>query len=101
MRSPAREPAALAQDETGVDVQLAGGEPLLLNLGQPGSLDITGWAHRVQLIDASHAGEWEIPVLGRALSAAVVRPDGYVAWARDGTRTGLDQALTTWLGTAA
>jgi 3-(3-hydroxy-phenyl)propionate hydroxylase len=38
--------------------------PLLLNLGQPGDFDITPWADRVQLIDASYEGEWELPVLG-------------------------------------
>src|SRR6185295_10152419 len=38
--------------------------PLLLNLGKPGGFDITPWADRVQLMDASHEGEWELPVLG-------------------------------------
>jgi 3-(3-hydroxy-phenyl)propionate hydroxylase len=27
-----------------------------------------------------------------------VRPDGYVAWAGDGTESGLRDALTTWFG---
>jgi hypothetical protein len=74
--------------------------PLLLNLGQPGDLDISPWADRVQLIDASYKGEWELPVLGvvSAPTAALIRPDGYVAWARDGTPVGLPDALTTWFG---
>ena len=38
--------------------------PLLLNLAHPGDLDITPWADRVQLIDASYTGRWELPVLG-------------------------------------
>ena len=38
--------------------------PVLLNLGEPSGLDITLWADRVQLIDAKHAGPWELPVLG-------------------------------------
>jgi 2-polyprenyl-6-methoxyphenol hydroxylase-like FAD-dependent oxidoreductase len=58
--------------------------PLLLNLGRPGDVDIAPWADRVQLIDASCDGQWELPVLGvvDAPSAMLVRPDGYVAWAQ-------------------
>jgi 3-(3-hydroxy-phenyl)propionate hydroxylase len=72
-------------------------KPVLLNLGQPGSLEITG---RVQLIDASYEGEWELPVLGvvGAPTAVLVRPDGYVAWVGDGTDAGLAEALATWFG---
>jgi hypothetical protein len=74
--------------------------PVLLNLGEPGGFDITPWADRVQLIDASYNGEWELPVLGTvtAPSAALVRPDGYVAWVGDGTDDGLTDALATWFG---
>jgi hypothetical protein len=74
--------------------------PLLLNLGQPGDFDITPWADRVQLIDASYKGEWELPVLGVVVAptAVLVRPDGYVAWVGDGTNVGLTDALTTWFG---
>src|SRR5712671_7165194 len=38
--------------------------PVLLNLGEPGGLDITPWADRVRLVDAKYAGTWELPVLG-------------------------------------
>ena len=38
--------------------------PVLLNLGEPGALDIAPWADRVQLVDARYDGEWELPVLG-------------------------------------
>jgi 2-polyprenyl-6-methoxyphenol hydroxylase-like FAD-dependent oxidoreductase len=74
--------------------------PVLLNLGQPGDFDITPWADRVQLIDASYKGEWELPVLGvvRAPAAVLIRPDGYVAWVGDGTHLGLPDALATWFG---
>jgi 3-(3-hydroxy-phenyl)propionate hydroxylase len=77
--------------------------PLLLNLGEPGGFDITPWADRVQLIDASHEGEWELPVLGAvtAPTAVLIRPDGYVAWVSERTRRGLPQALTTWFGPPA
>ena len=74
--------------------------PVLLNLGEPGSLGITPWADRVQLIDAEYAGTWELPVLGAvtAPTAVLIRPDGYVAWAGDPTHRGLRDALTTWFG---
>ena len=74
--------------------------PVLLNLGEPGVFDITPWADRVQLIDAEYAGAWELPALGAVIApvAALVRPDGYVAWVGDGTDTGLRDALATWFG---
>jgi 2-polyprenyl-6-methoxyphenol hydroxylase-like FAD-dependent oxidoreductase len=77
--------------------------PLLLNLGRPGTLDITGWADRVRVIDASYAGGWELPVLGvvSAPAAVLVRPDGYVAWVGEGTDTGLADALGAWFGPPA
>ncbi len=75
-------------------------KPVLLNLGEPGGFDITPWADRVQLIDAEYVGPWELPVLGvvTAPTAALIRPDGYVAWVGVGTDTGLRDALTTWFG---
>ncbi|HEY1357938.1 MAG TPA: FAD-dependent monooxygenase [Thermoleophilaceae bacterium] len=74
--------------------------PLLLNLGEPGGVDITPWAERVRLVDADYAGTWELPVLGTvsAPSAVLIRPDGHVAWVGDGTDAGLADALTTWFG---
>ena len=74
--------------------------PVLLNLGEPGGLDVTPWAERVQLIDATYAGPWELPVLGAvtAPTAVLVRPDGHVAWVGEGTSLGLTDALTTWFG---
>jgi 3-(3-hydroxy-phenyl)propionate hydroxylase len=74
--------------------------PVLLNLGEPRSIDITPWADRVQSIDASYTGQWELPELGAvtAPSAVLIRPDGYVAWAGDQNDTGLTEALTTWFG---
>jgi hypothetical protein len=74
--------------------------PVLLNLGEPGGLDITPWADRVQLIDAKYGGVWELPVVGAvtAPTAVLIRPDGYVAWAGDRTHLGLQDALATWFG---
>ena len=64
--------------------------PVLLNLGEPGGFDITPWADRVQLIDAEYVGPWELPALGAvaAPTAALIRPDGYVAWVGDAHPTG-------------
>jgi 3-(3-hydroxy-phenyl)propionate hydroxylase len=75
-------------------------KPALLNLGQPGDVDITPWADRVQLIDASYQGEWELPVLGvvSAPTAVLIRPDGYVAWVGDGADARLTEALAAWFG---
>jgi 2-polyprenyl-6-methoxyphenol hydroxylase-like FAD-dependent oxidoreductase len=74
--------------------------PVLLDLDQPGGIDITLWADRVELVDAEYDGDWELPVLGHvaAPAAVLIRPDGYVAWVGDGTDTGLRDALTTWFG---
>jgi hypothetical protein len=57
--------------------------PVLLNLGKPGGFDITPWADRVKLIDATYDGVWELPALGAvtAPTAVLIRPDGHVAWA--------------------
>ena len=74
--------------------------PVLLKLGEPGGFDITPWADRVQLVDATCTGRWELPAIGAvpAPTAVLVRPDGYVAWVGDLTRLGLADALTTWFG---
>jgi 2-polyprenyl-6-methoxyphenol hydroxylase-like FAD-dependent oxidoreductase len=74
--------------------------PALLNLGEPGAFDIARWADRVQLIDAQYDGAWELPALGavKAPAAALIRPDGYVAWVGDGTNAGLPAALNAWFG---
>jgi 3-(3-hydroxy-phenyl)propionate hydroxylase len=74
--------------------------PVLLNLSEPGGVDITPWADRVQLVDAKYVGTWELPALGpvTAPTAVLIRPDGYVAWVGDPSQLGLADALTTWFG---
>lgn len=77
--------------------------PVLLNFGEPGSLDISPWGDRVRLIDAGCVGPWELPVLGMiaAPDAVLVRPDGHAAWVGDGNQQGLVDVLTTWFGLPA
>jgi hypothetical protein len=74
--------------------------PLLLGLGEPASSDVTPWADRVRVVEASYTGVWELPVLGVVSSptAVLVRPDGHVAWVGDGAEVGLADALATWFG---
>ena len=74
--------------------------PVLIDLGEPGGIDITPWKDRVRHVDADYRGGWELPVIGAVTApvAVLVRPDGHVAWVGDGTGTGLDEALTTWFG---
>jgi 2-polyprenyl-6-methoxyphenol hydroxylase-like FAD-dependent oxidoreductase len=81
---------------------LHGARPVLLNFGEPGGLDITPWADRVQQVDARSSGAWELPALGpvTAPGAVLIRPDGYVAWVGDVSQRGLAGALTTWFGPA-
>ena len=76
---------------------------MLLNLGDPGGLDVTPRADRVRVVDAKCDGMWELPVLGAvtAPEAVLIRPDGYVAWVGDPAQPGLADALTTWFGLAA
>jgi len=76
--------------------------PVVINFGEPGSIDVRSWAGRVQSIDAKYDGPWELPEIGvvTAPTAALVRPDGYVAWVGDGSPSGLAEALARWFGTA-
>jgi hypothetical protein len=74
--------------------------PVLLDLGEPATLDLTPWSDRVRLVAARHDGAWSLPALGAvaAPAAVLIRPDGHVAWVGDGTDRGLRDALTTWFG---
>ena len=74
--------------------------PVLINLGEPGSVDIASWADRVPLVEAEFTGTWELPVLGpvTAPTAVLVRPDGHVAWVGESSYDGLSDALTRWFG---
>ena len=66
-----------------------GGRGLLLD--QTGRLSVTGWADRVDhVVDVSE--ELDVP-------AALLRPDGYVAWVGD-DQADLIGRLPTWFGAA-
>ncbi|HYH53479.1 MAG TPA: FAD-dependent monooxygenase [Solirubrobacterales bacterium] len=78
--------------------------PALIELDAGGAAELAGsWADRVQTIEATYDGTWELPVLGAvsAPSAVLIRPDGYVAWVGEGSQAGLTEALTRWFGLAA
>src|SRR5450631_713985 len=74
--------------------------PVLLNLVEPGRLDITPWMDRVKLIVAKYDGMLDLPAIGAvtAPAALLIRPDGHVAWVGDRHAMGLPDALTTWFG---
>ena len=92
-----------AQGRCKVTTLLHDGRAVLLNLGEPGSLNIQPWADRVKTCDAEYSGVWELPVLGPvpAPQALLIRPDGYVAWIGDLAQVGLSDALITWFGPPA
>jgi hypothetical protein len=91
-----------ADGPTRVFTLLHEARPVLLNLGEPGGFDIPPWANRVRLVDAKHAGVWELPLLGEVAAppAVLIRPDGHVAWAGDLADPELPRALATWFGAA-
>lgn len=76
--------------------------PVLIDFGEARSIDIAPWAGRVNIIDASYDGAWQLPAIGQvaAPQAVLVRPDGHVAWVGDASRHGLAEALTAWFGPA-
>ena len=92
-----------ADGSTRIFALLRGAMPVLLNLGAPGGFDISPWLNRVRLVDAKRDGRWELPVLGEVAAppAALIRPDGHVAWVGDLADPALPRALTTWFGAAA
>ena len=92
-----------ADGPTRVFTLLHEARPVLLNLGEPGGLDIAPWGNRVRLVDARHEGVWELPIIGEVAAppAVLIRPDGHLAWAGDLTDPELPRALATWFGTPA
>ncbi len=89
-----------ADGPTRISSLLHEAEPILLDLGEPGRIDLVRWADRVRLVGARYAGAWELPVLGEVAppSAVLIRPDGHVAWVGGKTDAGLTDALARWFG---
>jgi 2-polyprenyl-6-methoxyphenol hydroxylase-like FAD-dependent oxidoreductase len=81
-------PDLLLHNGSRVDELLRTGRPLLLDLSGVGEV-AKDWADRVDVVTATADTD---------LAAALVRPDGYVAWASDGPADGLREALTAWFG---
>lgn len=90
--------------DTHVYALLHHARPVLLDfsseLDDSGSLGLAPWADRVRHVQVEYAGPWELPVLGTvaAPGAALIRPDGHVAWIGDHSAAGLTGALFTWFG---
>jgi 3-(3-hydroxy-phenyl)propionate hydroxylase len=93
----------MAAGRVSVFTLLRDARPVLLDVGQPGGIDIAGWSDRIRLVRADYGGGWELPVLGAvsAPSAVLIRPDGHVAWVGRGSADGLTDALTRWFGPPA
>ena len=89
-----------ADGPTRVFTLLHDARPVLLDLGTTGGFDISPWADRVHLVEATADGVWELPLLGEiaAPAAVLIRPDGHVAWAGDLTDPELPRAIDTWFG---
>ncbi|WP_323960482.1 hypothetical protein GC088_03250 [Arthrobacter sp. JZ12] len=70
-----------AEDPVRVFTLLHDARAVLLNLGEPGSIDVGPWTDRVQLVNAKYDGEWNLPVIGSvsAPTGVLIRPDGHVA----------------------
>jgi len=64
-----------ADGPTRVFALLHDAHAVLLNLGNPGGLDISPW-DRLRLVNATYDGNWELPVLGEveAPLAVLIRP---------------------------
>jgi len=97
-----------ADGPTRVFALLHDARPVLLNVaapldgrdGEPAAADLSAWADRVQMVDATYNGRWELPVVGdvEPPAAVLIRPDGYVAWAGRVADPELPRALETWFG---
>lgn len=77
--------------------------PILLALNGTEVPDLGAWHGLVDVVTAETARRWTAPEFGEIPSpaAVLVRPDGYVAWAADGSdTTGLTEALAEWVGAA-
>jgi 3-(3-hydroxy-phenyl)propionate hydroxylase len=91
-----------ADGSTRVFTMLHDARPVLLNLGEPDGLDTAPWGSRIRLVNATHDGVWDLPVIGEVAApvAVLIRPDGHVAWTGELSDPELPRALATWFGVA-
>jgi len=90
------------------DLELSDGTRLAehLHSGRALLLDLTGTAAgdpRLRAAAAGYAGRLTVhsaTAEATAARAILVRPDGYVAWATDGSAADLPERLAVWLGEA-
>ena len=71
---------------------------VVLNFGAPDIADMAKLEDRVRRVDARYDGKWELPVIGEvdAPRAVLVRPDGYVGWVANESRSGWKEAIAKW-----
>jgi bifunctional hydroxylase/dehydrase len=88
--------------ETSSTALLRSGRGVLLDLRGDEVLRgrAAGWRDRIDLVSATAGNAGDPNVLPPGTSAVLIRPDGYVAWAAPGSRSGLRAALTRWFGRA-
>ncbi len=89
------------EGEARVYTLLHAARPVLLELGEASALELGAWRGRVRQVRARYNGEWRLVGAGvvSAPVAALIRPDGHVAWvSEDGTDAGLADALQRWFG---
>ena len=74
--------------------------PLLLAFDGDASIDLDEWDGHIRLVRASTDGPWSLPVIGQVAPppAALVRPDGHVAWVGELHDPSLVDALVRWFG---
>lgn len=78
------------------------GRGLLLTTEPSATPDVTRWHERVRTVEAPSLETWCLPKLGEtpAPRAALVRPDGYIAWTNTSAQR-LNEALDRWFGNRA
>ncbi|MFE4456060.1 FAD-dependent oxidoreductase [Nocardia tengchongensis] len=94
VRTGAAVPDFELSDGTRVAEHFGTGNAVLFDLADSSALRerAAAWSERIRIVTAK-------PTHMQALSAMVVRPDGFVAWAADdGDLDGIDAALTRWFG---
>ncbi len=76
--------------------------PVLLSLDEPVASARARWPRRVRLVHARREGSWTLPGHGEVAAppAALIRPDGHVAWAGALDDPALPRALERWFGAA-